>query len=73
MTTDSPEARLRLALEMSEVGMQMMRTRLRRENPQRGDDEIQSAMESWLRNRPDAPFGDFPGGPSGRVLGDASR
>lgn len=69
MSTSTPEERLRVALELAEVGELMMRSRLRRERPELDDKGLQAAIERWLRDRPDAPFGDYPGQPSARVLG----
>ncbi|MFV0458309.1 MAG: hypothetical protein ACK5MT_06015 [Actinomycetales bacterium] len=60
--------RLRIALELFEVGEQLVRSRLRREHPDWDDDRIDSEFRQWLRHRPGAPFGDFPGGPSARVI-----
>jgi hypothetical protein len=66
MPHESAAARLRLALDMYELGENMQRARLRRERPAATDAEIESAIELWLTTRPDAPFGDAAGRPSTR-------
>lgn len=52
---------LRIALEMYEVGEQMQRARLRRTNPTASPAEIEDELRTWLRTRPGAEHGDFPG------------
>jgi uncharacterized protein (DUF2267 family) len=53
----TPEARRLLeACDLHEVGLEMMRQRLRREHP--GDDEaaIESLLRAWISDRPyDSP------------------
>jgi len=66
MLDESPSDRLRLALDMYELGENMQRARLRREDPQATDVEIASAIDRWLSTRPDAPNGDGAGHPSQR-------
>lgn len=61
MPVTTPSERLRLALDMVEVGVQMTRARLRREHPGWTDDQVESALREWLRGRPGAEFGDCPG------------
>lgn len=70
MPGSTPAERLRTAVELFEVGEQLMRSRLRREHPDWDDDQVQAAIVRWLRERPGAEFGDFPGPASARVLGD---
>lgn len=67
MTGDA-SARLRTALELFEVGEQLVRSRLRRTHPDWEEHEVEAAVQRWLRDRPDAPYGDHPGGPSARVI-----
>ena len=62
----TPAERLRLALDMYEVGEQMQRARLRRQSPDATDEQIQALVEAWLRDRPGARFGDAVGRPSRR-------
>lgn len=56
-------ARLRLAIEMFEVGESMKRQSLRRENPQASDAEIERMLVAWLHHRPGAEHGDAEGVP----------
>lgn len=58
--------RLRLALEMFEVGESMMLERLRRRFPSAADAELRARLASWLRTRPGAEHGDACGRPVGR-------
>lgn len=73
MSATTPEERLRIALDLADVGEQMMRTRLRREHPEYDEARLEAAMETWMQNRPGAPFGDHPGPRSSRVLGQRAR
>lgn len=68
---ESAASRLRTALELFEVGEQMMRARLAREHPEWDASQIDAAIHRWLRDRPGAEHGDHPGGPSKRTLGRA--
>lgn len=63
MPAHTPAARLRIAIDLFGVGEQMIRTRLRREHPQWSEEQVQAAVEQWLRERPGAEFGDCPGRP----------
>lgn len=69
MSTSSPAERLRVALEMADVGLEMMKRRLEREHPDWDEVQVEEAFVQWLRERPGAPFGDYPGPASTRVLG----
>ncbi|MGW6699813.1 hypothetical protein [Nocardia sp. NPDC055049] len=51
MTEGTPAQRLRLALEMSEFGVQMYRTRMRRMHPDASSAEIADKVASWLLSR----------------------
>lgn len=55
--------RMRLAFEMFEAGVALMRQNLRRRNPVLGDAEIEALLGLWLRERPGAEFGDSAGVP----------
>ncbi|MBF6215368.1 hypothetical protein IU433_31045 [Nocardia puris] len=66
MTEGTPAQRLRLALQMSEFGVQMYRTRMRRIFPAASTEEIESKVHAWLLSRPGAPAGDATGRPSTR-------
>jgi len=64
---DTPEAqRLRLALDMYEVGEKLLRQRLKREQPTATPDEIDSEICAWRLRRPGAEYGDGVGHPSHR-------
>jgi hypothetical protein len=58
--------RLRIALDMYEVGEQMERQRLRRRTPEASDAQIEAQVAAWRRRRPGAEGGDCPGHPSPR-------
>ena len=60
---ETPADRLESALEMWEDGVCMMRESLRRRNPAASPEEIESAVDSWLRTRPGAEYGDADGVP----------
>lgn len=68
MDHDSAAARLRVALDLFEVGVQMTRSRIRRENPEFDEQQVEARVQAWLHDRPGAQFGDFPGAASSRVL-----
>jgi hypothetical protein len=60
--SDSPEMqRLRTALDLFELGERMLRQRLRREQPDAAEAEIDEAVRRWLRRRPGAEDGDAVG------------
>ena len=56
--------RLRMALDLFEVGLEMMRQKLRRDHPDLADHEVEARLGSWLRERPGAEFGDAVGRPA---------
>lgn len=58
--------RLRLALDLYEVGERMQRQRLRRLRPDATAAEIEDELRAWRQRRPGAPAGDHPGTPSHR-------
>ena len=64
MPDQSDEARarrLRTALDLADVGIEMRRMQLRRQYPQASEAEISKLLGAWLRERPGAEFGDSPG------------
>jgi Rv0078B-related antitoxin len=64
---DTPEAqRMRLALDMYEMGETLLRGRLRRERPTATSDDIDAEVRAWLLRRPGAVYGDSAGRPSHR-------
>jgi hypothetical protein len=56
--------RFRLALELFETGVDMMRQKLRREHPEWSDVEVDAQLAAWLRKRPGAEHGDAEGRPA---------
>jgi hypothetical protein len=62
----SPEAKLRLALDMYEFGEQAQRNRLKRLHPDASEQDIEDAVRVWRVSRPGAPMGDAVGRPSRR-------
>jgi hypothetical protein len=57
---------MRVALDMYEVGEQMVRQRLRRERPAATPTEIDAEVTAWRLRRPGAEHGDSAGAPSQR-------
>jgi hypothetical protein len=49
---ETPADRLEAALEMWEDGVQIMRENLRRRWPQSSLEELEAALDAWLRDRP---------------------
>lgn len=60
---ETPADRLRLAFELWEAGLEIKWVSLRREFPERSDDEISELLREWLERRPQAPNGDSAGRP----------
>ncbi|CKW15955.1 hypothetical protein [Mycobacterium tuberculosis] len=58
--------KLKLALDMYEVGEQMQRMRLGRERPNADVVEIEAAIDAWRMTRPGAEEGDSAGPTSTR-------
>lgn len=56
--------RLRLALDLYETGVAMMKQKFRREHPDFSDSEIEARLAAWLLERPGAEFGDASGRPA---------
>jgi hypothetical protein len=56
--------RFRMALDLFEMGLEMMRQKLRRDHPDLADHEVEARLGSWLRERPGAEFGDAVGRPA---------
>jgi hypothetical protein len=55
--------RMRLAFDLHEAGVSIMRARLRREHPHEDDTEIDARLKAWLHTRPGAELGDAEGIP----------
>jgi hypothetical protein len=63
----SPAEGLRLALELTELGLDLRLQRFRREHPDATEAEVEAVARAWLLDRPGAPLGDAPGRPSTRL------
>ena len=66
--TDEREAsvaeKLRTALDLAEAGLDVMRARVRRDDPAAAADVIERRLIAWLRERPGAENGDAVGRPA---------
>ena len=63
--------KLREAIDLAEVGYEMMRENLRRRNPDASDFEIQRLLTEWLHDRPGAAHGDGVGRPAMHRFADS--
>lgn len=64
MSSSEPNSvarRMRVTLDLFELGEKMLRQRLRRERPTASDVEILEAIRAWRTKRPGAELGDAPG------------
>jgi hypothetical protein len=61
--SDTAARRVRLALDLSELGEAMLRQRLRRKHPAATPDEIEASVIAWRSQRPGAERGDAEGRP----------
>jgi hypothetical protein len=59
----TPTQRLRITLDLHDLGVQMMRQNLHRRYPKAGAKEIEAKLLEWLRTRPGAEHGDGVGNP----------
>ena len=64
-----PARRLRVALDLFELGEAMLRQRLRRAQPAASEAEIEVAVAAWRTKRAGAEHGDAPGKPRPWPLG----
>lgn len=55
--------RLRIALDLADVGLDLMRQNLRRSHADATPEQIEELLRVWVERRPGAPFGDCPGRP----------
>ena len=60
---ETPAERLRLAFELFDAGLAIMRQNLRRRMPGASEAEIHAALNTWLQERPGAEHGDAVGRP----------
>lgn len=59
--SETPRTKLRTAFELLDLAERMLRRRLRRENPELSDDEIEERVRAWYLHRPGAERGDAEG------------
>ncbi|MFI5401542.1 MAG: hypothetical protein ACHQ1G_01190 [Planctomycetota bacterium] len=59
----TPAERLRIALDLHDAGVAMMRQNLRRHHPDADEREIERLLLAWLHERPGAEHGDAVGRP----------
>ena len=57
----SPAERFRIALDLFDTGVRLMRQNLSRDHPDATEKEIDDRLRAWLRHRPGAEHGDCPG------------
>ena len=70
----TPVEKLRRAMEISSLGLQMKKESLQRENPSLTSQEIGALFNQWMYHRDSAPHGDYPGPPGfERVLLETIR
>jgi hypothetical protein len=63
VTALSPTERFRIAMDLFQTGVDMMRQNLGREDPDATEQQIEERLRAWLRHRPGAEFGDCEGRP----------
>lgn len=61
MPDSTPAERLRIALDLFDLGVEMTRARLMREHPDWAPEQVQEGVAAWLRDRPGAELGDCVG------------
>lgn len=62
MPSDSNAAvRFRVALDLHDVGVEIMRQNLRRRFPHATEAQIAERLAAWIRHRPGAEYGDSVG------------
>jgi hypothetical protein len=54
----TPAEKLRVAFDLSDAAIVLVRARLHREHPRATDAEVERLLESWLSTRPGAEHGD---------------
>ena len=65
----TPSEKLRIALDLFESGVAMMREALKREHPTESEERIEQRLRQWIRHRPGAEDGDC----VGRKIDPATR
>lgn len=61
MAVETTADRLRVALELADAGITLIRQNLRRAHPAGSDDELDQLLSDWIERRPGALEGDCPG------------
>lgn len=56
----TPAQKLRVVLDLYEVGVDLMRQNLRRRHPEAAAAEVEGLLSVWLKTRPGAEEGDGP-------------
>jgi hypothetical protein len=62
-TVLSPAQRFRIAMDLFQTGVDLMRQNLKREDPDATEEQIEDRLRAWVRHRPGAEFGDSEGRP----------
>lgn len=57
------QTRFRVALDLHDVGVRIMRQNIRRRFPDASEDDVTERLKAWLRERPGAEHGDGVGRP----------
>ena len=57
----SAQSAFRATLDLFSTGVELMRQKLRRDQPHASQSEIDRQLAEWLRERPGAEYGDSPG------------
>lgn len=61
--SSSAKQKMRTALELGDLAVRVMRQNLRRRSPGASEEEIEAALQAWVRARPGAEHGDCDGRP----------
>jgi hypothetical protein len=62
--TGSAVGRFKVALDLYATGEAVMRHRIRRQNPDLDEAEVEARLVAWLQTRPGAEHGDAAGRPA---------
>ena len=60
---ETPLERMEIAFDLFDLAEDMIRTRVLRENPSATEQDLEHAVDAWMRHRPGAENGDAPGQP----------
>lgn len=64
--SETEAQRLLTAFDLHDFGVRLYRRRMRHEDPDLTAEQIDAAVDAWLRRRPGAEHGDGVGSPSRR-------